>query len=148
LSFAHQLRNVQVVPIAATRFPASLASAVPNQKTYGCGREWRGAELRAPKRLVLYPTFPATLGRLRLLGLLRDARRGSRNLQSPALEVRGLVDRLRGKAREFLGVLVVAVVARLERDRQKSRGAVAQASCMVVPVGHPPNNDRFAEFVA
>ena len=111
----------------------------------GRGREQPS---RARPRLLLYPTFPATMGRLRLLGLLRDTWHRPRNLRSAALEVRRLIDRFRSKPREFLGVLIVAVLARLQRHSKQSRGAVAQASSMVIPVGHWFNNDRFAEFVA
>jgi hypothetical protein len=88
------------------------------------------------------------VGRLRLLGLLRDVRHCPRSLRSAALEVRRLIDRFGSQQREFLSVLIVAVLARSQCHSKQSRGAVAQASSMVIPVGHWFNNDRFAEFVA
>jgi hypothetical protein len=125
------------------------ASAAPNWKNRraatGRGREQPS---RVSQRLLLYPTFPTTMGRLRLLGLLGDTWRRPRDPRSAALEIRRLIDRFRSKPREFLGILIVAVLARLQRHSKQSRGAVAQASSMVIPVGHWFNDDRFAEFVA
>ena len=51
-------------------------------------------------------------------------------------EVRRLIDRFRSQQREFLGVLIVAVLARSQRHSKQSRGAVAQTSSMVISVGH------------
>ena len=76
------------------------------------------------------------MGRLRLLGLRRDVRHRPRSLRSAALEVRRLIDRFGSQQREFLSVLIVAVLARSQRHSKESRGAVAQASSMVIPVGH------------
>jgi hypothetical protein len=110
------------------------ASGARNWKKPACGGWPRsGTTFRRVKpRLLLYPTFPATVGRLRLLGLLRDARHRPRSLRSAALEVRRLIDRFRSQQREFLSVLIVAVLARSQRHSKESRGAVAQASSMVI----------------
>ena len=127
--------NVQVVPTTEI-FRTSRRRARGTGKSRACGGWPRSGTSRAKPRLLLYPTFPATVGRLRLLGLLRDARHRPRSLRSAALEVRRLIDRFRSQQREFLSVLIVAVLARSQRHSKESRGAVAQASSMVIPVGH------------
>jgi len=64
------------------------------------------------------------MDRLRLLGLLGDTWRRPRDPRSAALEVCRLIDRFRSKPREFLSILIVAVLARLQRHSKQSRGAV------------------------
>jgi hypothetical protein len=90
----------------------------------------------------------ATVGRLRLLGLLRRVTGCLDDLRRAVFKVGGLIDCFRSKPREFLGVSVVAVLARYQRHGQEPRGAVAQECGVVIPVGHEHNNDRFAGFVA
>jgi hypothetical protein len=95
---------------------------------------------------TLVPALLATVGRLRLLSLLRDVRGCPRNLNNVDFKIGGLLDRFRGQPREFLGKLVIAILARLQRHGQEPSGAVAQTSGMVIPVGHRPNNDSICRI--
>jgi hypothetical protein len=113
------------------------ASAAPNWKNgrTATGRGREQPSLARP-RLLLYPTFPATMDRLRLLGLLGDTWRRPRDPRSAALEVCRLIDRFRSKPREFLGILIVAVLARLPRTANsraaRSRRRAAWSSRSVI----------------
>lgn len=79
----------------------------------------------------------ATVGRLALLDFLRSVTGRLDDLRGAVFNIGGLIDCFRGKPREFLGILVIAVLARCQRYGQQPRGAVAQESGMVIPVGHP-----------
>ena len=82
-----QSPNVQVVPTTEI-FRTSRRRARGTGKKPARGGWPRSGTTFAPRQavgLLLYPTFPATVGRLRLLGLLRDARHRPRSLRSAAL---------------------------------------------------------------
>jgi hypothetical protein len=83
-----------------------------------------------------------------LLGLLPDMGGSPGYLRGPVLKVRRLIDRFRGEPGELLGIFIVAVVARFERDGQQPCSAIAHAGSVVFPLGHESNNDKFAGFVA
>jgi hypothetical protein len=62
--------------------------------------------------------------------------RGVCYLRRPALEVARFVDRLRRQPGEFLGVFIIAVVARHQRCGKQPRRAIAHAAGVVFTVGH------------
>jgi hypothetical protein len=156
-SFAHQSKDVPVVP-------ANENTISDGESVGRAGRpekEQRAAPKETPIRArtavplrsidaaaALVYALLATVGRLRLLSLLCDVRGCPRALGNAAFKIGGLLDRFRGKPRELLGILIVAVLTRLQCHGQQPGGAVAQTSGVVITVGHQPNNDRFARFVA
>jgi hypothetical protein len=80
----------------------------------------------------------ATVGRLRLLSLLRRVTGRLDHLRGAVFKVGGLIDCFRGKPREFLGALIIAVLARFQRHGQQPRRAFAQECAVVILVGHHP----------